>query len=356
MKGWFRAVLFLVACLALFASLRILRAQSEQAPTPSQQDLQLSNGVPVELTSAELRPVTRSITLFGTVRGVDQAEVVATSPNILVKLHVGVGDQVRKGQQLATMRTVSLSPLGYPYEPLDVQHQALQAELERMAPLLEQGAITDQQFDQLQARADAAQAQLDSAKAAVFITAPIAGLVTRIDFRPGEMVPNDRPLMQVARIDPVVLELMAEASDVALIERGMVVRVQSSALPGQDFEGTVVERSLGAYPVINQFRVRVEIPNPDLHLLPGFPVEAAVQAGSAEPVLAVPSAALVQDDGGISVWTISADGRAQRVPVQPGIQGDRWAAVAGQLAPGDPVVTLGQQHIVHDGQPLIVVE
>jgi len=356
MKAWLRAILFLFCCVTLFVSLRILRAESDQAPTPSQQDLQLRHGVPVELTPTELRPVTRSIALYGTVRGIEQAEVVVTSPNILAALHVQVGDEVRRGQQLATMRTVSLSPLGYPYEPLEVQHQALQAELERMRPLFEQGAITEQQFDQLQAKADAAQAQLDSAKAAVFITAPIAGLVTRIDFRPGEMVPNDRPLMQVARIDSVMIELMVEASDVALIEPGMAVRVRSFALPGQPFEGTVVERSLGAYPVINQFRLRVEVPNPELNLLPGFPVEADVQAGSAEPVLAVPRGALVELDGTLGVWALGPDGDAVHVPVQAGLHDDRWVAVVGELQPGDGVVTLGQQHIARPGQPLIVVD
>ena len=356
MKAWFRALLFMFCCVALFVSLRILRAESDEAPTPSQHDLQLAHGVPVELTPAQLRPVIRAITLYGAVRGSEQSEVVATSPNILAKLHVSVGDQVRKGQQLATMRTISLSPLGYPYEPLEVQHQALQAELARMAPLHDQGAITDQQFDQLQAQADAAQAQLDSAKAAVFITAPIAGVVTRIDFRPGEMVPNDRPLMQVARLDPVVLELMVEASDVALIDAGMAVRVTSSALPGRTFEGLVVERSLGAYPVINQFRVRVQVPNPDQLLLPGYPVEAAVQAGSAQPVLAVPRGALVEHEGSVGVWVLGPEGTARRVPVQPGVHDDAWAAVQGQLQPGDRVVTLGQQHIAHPGQPLIVVE
>jgi RND family efflux transporter MFP subunit len=356
MRAWFRALLFLFACLTIFVSLRVLRAQSQEAPTPSQQDLQLEHGVPVEVTPAALRPVRQRVALYGTAQGAGQAEVMVSSPNILERLHVQVGDEVGRGQRLATMRTVSLSPLGYPYEPLEVQHTALQAELERMRPLFEQGAITEQQMDALQAQADAAQAQLDSAKAAVFITAPIAGTVTRIDFRPGQMVPNDRPLMQVARIDPVSLELMAEAADVAVIQEGMTVLVSSSALPGQHFEGTVVERSLGAYPVINQFRLRVEVPNPDATLLPGYPVEATVLVGGDHPVLAVPRRALLEGDDGVHLWAASPDDSARRVAVQPGVHDGHWVTVQGELQPGDRVVTLGQQQITRDGQALIVVE
>ncbi len=356
MKAWFRALLFFLGCLAIFVSLRILRAQSEEAPTPSQADLQATHGVPVELTRAELRPVSRSVALYGTAQGSQQSEVVVTSPNILEKLHVKVGDSVRRGQQLATMRTVSLSPLGYPYEPLEVQHQALQAELERIRPLYEQGAVTDQQFDELKARADAAEAQLQSARAAVFITAPIGGTVTRIDFRPGQMVPNDRPLMQVAAIDPMMLELMAEAGDVAVIDQGMTVQVRSAALPGQLLAGTVVERSLGAYPVLNQFRLRVEVPNPDRQLLPGYPVEATVLVGSGEPVLAVPRRAVVEGELGASVWVSDADGVSRRVALRLGVHDDRWVAVQGELSAGDAVVTLGQRLITREGQPLIAVE
>ncbi len=356
MKGWFRALLFFVGCLVIFGSLRILRAQSHDAPTLSQQELQLEHGVPVELTTAELRPVTRAIALYGTAQGVEQAEVVVTSPNILERLHVAVGDSVARGQRLATMRTVSLSPLGYPYEPLEVQHEALQAELERIRPLHEQGAITDQQMDELQARADAAEAQLDSAKAAVFITAPIAGTVTRIDYRPGQMVPNDRPLMQVARIDPMVVELMAEAVDVAQIEAGQAVQLRATALPGRLLMGSVVERSLGAYPVINQFRVRVELPNADRAVLPGFPVEATVLTGSAEPVLAVPRRALVEGERDPVVWVVGDDRTAQPVAVRTGAQDDRWVAVSGELQAGDRVVTLGQDQLTRPGQAVVVVE
>ncbi len=356
MRAWFRALLFLFACLAVFAALRVLRAQSHQAPTPSQQDLQREHGVPVEVAPAVMRPVRARLALYGTAQGAQQAEVVVSSPNILEQLHVQVGEQVRRGQRLATMRTISLSPLGYPYEPLEVQHQSLQAELQRMRPLFEQGAITDQQMAELQARADAASAQLDSAEAAVFITAPIAGTVTRIDFRPGQMVPNDRPLLQVARIDPVAVELMVEAVDVAVIQQGMAVELGSPALPGRRFEGTVVERSLGAYPVINQFRLRVEVPNPEGALLPGYPVEATVLVGGDEPVLAVPRRALIEEDEGVYLWAVDAQDAARRVAVRPGLHDGRWIAVQGDLQPGDRVVTLGQQQITRGGQALLVVE
>ncbi|MFH1463778.1 MAG: efflux RND transporter periplasmic adaptor subunit [Pseudomonadota bacterium] len=356
MKGTLRAFLALCACLTLFLALRVLRARSEEVPTLSQADLEERQGVAVELEAVALRPVQRAITLYGTVEGAEQAEVVATSPNLLASLHVAVGDTVRAGQLLASMRTVSLSPLGYPYEPLKVQADALSHEVARVQPLYEQGALTDQQFRELKAKSDAASAQLDSARAAVRITAPIAGTVTRIDFRPGELVPNDRPLMQVARIDAVVVELMAEANDIAAIAPGQDVEIRAAALPGQVLHGAVVERSLGAYPVLNQFRVRVAIDNPARALLPGFSVEAGIQVGSPEPGLAVPLRALVSSDEGASVWVRDAEGRALRVPVTVGLDDDHWVAVQGELTPGQPVVTLGKERVRHDGQKLLPVE
>jgi RND family efflux transporter MFP subunit len=355
MKGNLRAILALCACLTLFVALRVMRARSQEPPTPSQDDIEETQGVAVELEAVGFRPVQRAITLFGTVEGAAQAEVVATSPNILERLHVAVGDEVKAGQLLASMRTVALSPLAYPYEPLKVQADALAHEVERLEPLYAQGALTDQQFRELKAKSDAASAQLDSARAAVRITAPITGTVTRIDFRSGELVPNDRPLMQVACIDTVAVELMAEAGDIAAIAAGQDVQVRTAALPGQVLHGTVAERSLGAYPVLNQFRVRVVLDNPDHALLPGFPVEAAVMVGSAEPALAVPLRAVLEGEAGAAVWVRDPSGLALRVPVVLGVDDGRWVAVQGALSPGQAVVTLGKDRVRHDGQKLIPV-
>ena len=356
MKGWLKAIGLVGAAVATIAVIGVLRAEREHPPVPTQRDLDRTQGVPVEVAEVERTVVSRQIRLFGTLRGREQAEVISATPNLLRKVHVEVGDEVRRGQLLASMSDTALSPMGFRYGPLEAQYEAAAADLERVQALHAEGGITDQQMEHAQAQYDAARADYESALAAIRITAPIAGTVTRIDYRVGDMIPNDRPLMQVADIEAVVAELMAESVDVALIEVGQTVEVRTAALPGRVFTGTVTERALGAYPVLNQFRVQVEIPNLDRELLPGYPVEVTIQAGSGEPVLAVPRGAVVEGEQGAAVWLVGDGDQARRVPITAGVFDDRRIEVMGELSEGDRVDTTGQDRIDAEGAKLIVVE
>jgi len=349
-----RPIAVFIACIALFGGIRLLRATDSPAPVPSLRDLWAASGLPVEVGRVVKVPVQRRIRLFGMARGREQAEVVCPSPNILEKVHVSVGQSVRAGQVLVSMRDISLSPLGYPYGPLEAKKAALDQDAARVESLKAQDAITAQDYDHFQAERQATEAQFASAKALVDITAPVSGTVTRIDYRPGEMVPNDRPLLEVARLDVITADLWAEAPDMAFLAEGDAVEVRTSALPGVPFSGRVTERSLGAYPVINQYRVRVDIENPDKRLLPGFPLEIDIAVGSADPVLALPAAALTRWKDQEGAWIVADDQTSRFVPLVRGVTDGTLVAVTGDLAEGAAVVTLGQANLDKDGMPLSV--
>lgn len=354
MKGFLKGAGLLLLAVILFAVLRVVRGESDPEPVESQAEIYAAHGVPVEATPVVREPVQREVRAYGTARGASQVEIFVPSPNFLERLHVAVGDPVRRGQRLASMRPVALSPLGYPYGPLQAKHEATQADLARYEALYADDAITGQQIDHARAAARAAAADWDAARSAVHLTSPIAGTVTRIDFRPGEMVPNDRPLLQVATLDDVVVDLMLEPVDVGLVEVGHPVELRSSAIPGVLLHGEVVEVALAAHPLLGQYRTRVRI-DAEAQVLPGYPFEATLAVGPAEPVLAVPEASLVRRDRGDGVW-LATDTGARYVPVQVSLRGGGRAAVSGDLAPGDLVVTLGQADLLHDGQAVRVIE
>jgi membrane fusion protein, multidrug efflux system len=355
MKGWLRAIALLVAAILLFAGIRVIRAGAEPAPVPTERDLEVANGLPVEVAPVEMRTVRPVIRVFGVARGLRQAEVFAPSPNVLEDLHVVIGQVVGQGQVLASLRETARTPLGYPYGPASAKNDAVQADLARFEALFAQGAITESDVEHARAQARASKADFEAARSAVQVTSPISGMVTRIDFREGDMVPADRPLVQVAVIDEIVVDFMVEPVDVVRVTAGQPVEVLSSALPGRSFLGRVVERALAAHPVLGQFRVRVEVENPERAILPGFPLEGHVELGAAEPVLAVPADALVTRDGATGVWTVPDGNLAHWVPVVEVLSDSDHVAVEGALSPGDRVVTLGRADLRQEGQKVIIV-
>ncbi len=113
MKGYLRALALVILAVLVLVVLRLVRAETDPPAVLTQRDLHHSQGVPVETEVLEQRVVHREVRSFGTARGVLQAEVVVPSPNVLERLLVEVGQDVRAGQTLATLRAVAMSPLGY---------------------------------------------------------------------------------------------------------------------------------------------------------------------------------------------------------------------------------------------------
>ena len=86
-------------------------------------------------------------------------------------------------------------------------------------------------------------------------------------------------------------------------------------------------------------RVRIELPNADLALLPDMYVDAEIDAGSAEPVLAVPDSAVLNSGHRQVVFIDRGEGRLEPRDVKLGFRGDGAAEIREGVAEGDLVVT-----------------
>jgi Cu(I)/Ag(I) efflux system membrane fusion protein len=126
--------------------------------------------------------------------------------------------------------------------------------------------------------------------------------------------------------------------DLSQISLGAKVNVRPRALQGQSFAGTV---SL-IYPHLNAqtrtARIRVEMPNPDELLRPDMYVDADIDTGAPQPVLAVPETAVLDSGTRQAVLIDKGDGRFEPRAVKLGHRGDGYVEVRDGLTDGEPVV------------------
>ena len=88
-------------------------------------------------------------------------------------------------------------------------------------------------------------------------------------------------------------------------------------------------------------RVRIELPNPDLALLPDMYADVDIATGSDEPVVAVPGSAVI-DRGSRQVVIIDRGaGRFEPRDVKLGRRGDGYVEVTSGVNEGDSVVVNG---------------
>lgn len=120
-----------------------------------------------------------------------------------------------------------------------------------------------------------AQAQLELKT----IKSPIDGIVVDLYAMVGESV-ADRPIMKLAQIDPLRVELIAPTEYFGLIARGMEVEIQPERPANRTYKATVTVVDQLIDPASGSFTVRMILPNPGDQLVGGANCMASFQFDS----------------------------------------------------------------------------
>jgi Cu(I)/Ag(I) efflux system membrane fusion protein len=127
--------------------------------------------------------------------------------------------------------------------------------------------------------------------------------------------------------------------DLGEISRGQGVVVKARSFPGREFTGKLEV----IYPEINRetrtARVRVDLQNPEQKLLHDMYVDAEIEVGKQEPVLAVPENAVLDTGTRQTVLVDKGEGRIEPREVKIGRRGGGYIEVRDGLREGEPVVT-----------------
>ena len=195
-----------------------------------------------------------------------------------------------------------------------------------------------------QGRADEARA-LDSLDKTA-ITSPVAGIVTRLEVEEGEMVVigvQNQPgttLMTVSDLSAIIAEVKVAEADVLRLALDQRATVMLEALPGERFNGRVVEIGASALPQLGQqaaareFRVKVQLEGETAALRPGLTCDAEILVAERTRPLVVPLQAVVERAAPDGTGTLTGvfvvrDDIARFTPVTMGIIGGLDVEVTG---------------------------
>jgi Cu(I)/Ag(I) efflux system membrane fusion protein len=169
-------------------------------------------------------------------------------------------------------------------------------------------------------------------------SAPRDGIVLERNAIEGMRAQPGDVLFRVADISVVWAMADVAERDLGALAVGQPVVVKARSFPGRQFSGTICV----IYPQINKetrtARVRIELPNPDLVLLPNMYVDAEINTGSAEPVLAVPDSSILDTGSRQAVIVDKGDGRFEPRDVKLGHRGEGYVEIRQGLSDGEPVV------------------
>lgn len=229
----------------------------------------------------------------------------------------------------------------------------------RYRSLVSTGVVSRAQYDDAQQQLASAQSRVSAAEASVRsahdnvsyteLRSNAAGVVTAIGAEPGEVVQAGQMVVQVAQkggkdaVFNVPATLMRESP------RNPAVRIELADDPSITSTGHVREVSPQADPATGTYVVKVALDSPLDTMRLGATVTGSMTL-SAQPVVSIPGAALIQIDGKPAVWVVDPATRKVGMRIVTIMRYDASSAIISSgLKNGDIVVTAGT-HALHPGQ------
>lgn len=338
----------------------------------------------VETVTIEGEPIPNVIELPGRVTAIRKAEVRARVTGILEDKLLDEGSYVREGQPLFRIDPRELRASLAQQQASLQRAQATAANargvVERYRPLVEENAISRQEFDAAVAASRAADADVAQIRAQVesaslqlgytTVRAPISGRAGRAQVTEGALVSATEAtlLTTIEQIDQVYVVFSNSAQDVLSIRRsladGSLVLADDGSVPvtltlpdGTEYPiaGTIDFFDQSVNEATGTVELRARVANPEGILLPGQFVRVRVEAGSYVDGIAVPQVAVTMTENGGSVFVIDKDGVAQLRQIKLGAMFDgKWIVESG-LKVGDRVITNNIQKL-RGGMPVTVAE
>ena len=284
--------------------------------------------------------------------------VSAPIAGMVTSLSVARGDQVQRGKPLMTLESPSFVSLQREYLHAVQQDVLLTQQLRRNTELFKGNAVPwrvvessqtearqasiavaeRRQMLRLSGMSDTAISQLtDEAAitAALSVTAPEAGTVVDIAISPGQRIEQSAPLLKLARLSLLWVEIAVPASGVRAIRPGARVDVE-----GYDTPGRVVLVSETTDAPTQTVLVRAEVPNTG-ELRPGQTAAARISFLSpGEAAWEIPYGALIRRGEATSVL-VAIEGGFRLVPVILLAEDQDHVVVSGAISDKDSVAISG---------------
>jgi cobalt-zinc-cadmium efflux system membrane fusion protein len=368
-----------VVLLAAFALAGLIACERtpDQAPEAKKAVVAERPGV-LHLTSEELArtviavaPVARGALLVprefpATVQANENelAEVTTLIRGRVVKVHVDVGQDVKKDALLATLHSTDLGVAEGGYLKSAAKLQEAKLAYERAKDLYEQKVVSLAELQRREATMKTAQAEArearnrlellgvsrqeverldreDTIRADVPLRAPFDGRVIMRKITRGEVVETQQKLFTVADLSDVWVVGNVPEKDVQFIRKDQKVNVIVSAYPHAIIPGTITYVGDVLDPATRTMRLRVTVLNPDRLLKPEMFATVLVYAAETPDALTVPLEAVQNGPSGAMVFVQRGTNDFEVRAVKVGSEQGEVVTVLEGVSVGEQVVTKG---------------
>lgn len=338
--------IYLILALGILMMFSACGKKQEEAKSLDQLHDEL--GIPVRAKEMMPTHFEQYLRYNATMNGIEETTAQAMLSDVVTEIKVKIGDRVNKDDVIITFPQNSPSAQ---YQQAKTAFESIEAIHDRMSRLKDQGAISQQDFDNVDTQYKVAKANLASSEQMIFVRAPISGVVTNIMVNTSDRTYPGQDLFTVRSTDGYKATIMIPESEISRIKKGATVRATWGDV---SINGRVTAIAMAMDPMRKAFRVEATFPGFRRDLNFGVTAELGMLVESKKDVFVLDRQNIIRQNGEHYVWI--ADGTAaKKVKVSTGLSDLLCYEITEGLTEGDMVITEGLRSLT-EGAKIRIIE
>ena len=284
-----------------------------------------SPAIPVKISQVVDNSSSQFLSVSGKIQASNSANLSTRLMGFVNKVHVSVGDNVRKGQLLISINNTDLqakrAQVNASITEATAAYNSAEKDYNRFKNLFADRSASQKEMDDMTANFDMSKARLEAVRqmkneinaqfAYTNISAPFSGVVTSKTVETGDMANPGQPLISIESPGDFEVLAMVPETEISQIKKGAQVDVVVKSIH-QSLKGKVTEVSTSAKHSGGQYLVKIDLGKVKANILSGmfvtvqFPVEK--QANSS--IVLVPVDAIVTHGQLSGLYTVSQSNTA----------------------------------------------
>ncbi|MDF2384092.1 efflux RND transporter periplasmic adaptor subunit [Nostoc ellipsosporum NOK] len=236
------------------------------------------------------------------------ASIFPVVSGYVTRLNVSLGDFVKKGQVLATIRSTDIADFEKQRRDAENALMTARKNLKVEQEMGDSRLNTERDLTAAQREVENAQAELNRINevfsiyhirdgANYNIVAPISGFITDKKINADMQLPAgfSESIFTIAQIDEVFVTANVYETDIARLSVGMPAEIELLSYPGKRFYGKIDKMLNVLDPETKTLKIRIRLPNPGYELKPEMAATVYISRDESDKKPAIPAEAVVFD-------------------------------------------------------------
>jgi membrane fusion protein, multidrug efflux system len=291
---------------------------------------------------------TSELQYSGTIEASQTIPLTFQTTGLVEKVYVDEGDEVKKGQLLAT---VDKSDLQNIFDAALSKYKQAKDAYDRLKTVHKQGSLPEIKWVEMVTNLEQAKSSMELSKNNLDkcnMRAPENGVIGQRNIEPGQAsIGVSSSPIELVIIETVMVKVSVPENEISKIKKGIKANFRVSALNDKQFDGIVTNISPVADAISRTYNVKITVKNSGLELMPGMVCDVKLNLKSEKEIVIIPYNAITTDEHGKPfVFVVSTNNKTvKKHEITTGNYHESGIEVIGGLNIGETIVVEGKEKL-----------